>query len=491
LGNNISFLGIPNIYFNEIKEKLKITITEKIPQKIEYPLELNGEPKYWEGRLIPFKDNEAIAIIRDITDIKNARENLQYFLELNQLINKISTDFILLQSNEIDKGIEGVLGLVCEFINWDRGYIFLLNESKAVLTHEYCKKNTLPHKIIFTEFDITNFKDFFNLLRSDQEIIKFRYDVEDDKNMIAIMDKLNIKCFINLPMIVGNQFLGYIGFDSSDINKNITEENIKIYKLISQLISNVIVRKNYEMKLKENEKKLSELNASKDKFFSIIAHDLKSPFQGILGFTELLMEDYDILEDKDIKSLIKSVRSSVKNTYELIENLLNWSRMQTDKMQYNPISLNLSKTVDDVINLLLVNFEKKKIKIFNDIKEDLIIPADEKMMKSVLQNLISNAIKFSNKGSFITLASKIINEYVEVSIIDNGIGITPEDIEKLFRLDSNFSTKGTENELGTGLGLLLCKEMIERHSGTIKVHSEVGKGSKFIFSIPIKKQVPI
>lgn len=237
-------------------------------------------------------------------------------------------------------------------------------------------------------------------------------------------------------------------------------------------------------KLSESENKLKELNIKKDKFFSIIAHDLKSPFLGLMGYSELLANDIEELEKDQIKTFALDVNKIAKNLYVFISNLLEWSRLQTEKIHFHPKKINLREAVVDTVNLIFLNAARKNITITNNVDEMLNINADQNMLQSILQNLISNAVKFSNYGSDICVSACLKDGLTEISVKDCGIGIHANQLSKLFRIDTQYSRKGTANEHGTGLGLVLCKELVEKHNGKIWVESEVNKGSAFTFTIP-------
>jgi PAS domain S-box-containing protein len=243
-------------------------------------------------------------------------------------------------------------------------------------------------------------------------------------------------------------------------------------------------RKNAENIIKESEKNLKEIVATKDKFFSIIAHDLKSPFSALLGLSEILKDDIDTLTDDQKKDFADIIYKAAKTTYEMIKNLLEWSRIQTGKFIIEKEELDISKISSEVCDTLMVNALNKEIVIKNEILNDTMIFSDRNMLKLLFHNLITNAIKFSHRGGAIIIGVKTEKDFLNVFVCDSGIGIRKEDIYKLFRTDISFSIAGTEEEEGTGLGLILCKEMIEKIGGKIRVESEIGKGSTFIFSIP-------
>jgi ligand-binding sensor domain-containing protein/signal transduction histidine kinase len=229
---------------------------------------------------------------------------------------------------------------------------------------------------------------------------------------------------------------------------------------------------------------LHELNASKDKFFSIIAHDLKSPFNTIIGFSEMQKEEIKSSDLSGIEEYAGLINTSAVQTLRLLENLLEWANSQTGKILFNPVQINLSELFSEEFIILNDMAVAKNIKLNSFLTDDLKIIADKNMIKTILRNLISNAIKFTHKNGKVEVKAMIINDKAEISVSDTGIGMTNETMAKLFRIDANLSTRGTENEKGTGLGLFLCKEFVEKHRGKIWAESESGKGSVFKLVLP-------
>jgi two-component system, sensor histidine kinase and response regulator len=253
--------------------------------------------------------------------------------------------------------------------------------------------------------------------------------------------------------------------------------------LILGVTRDITERKQFEKKLKDQANKLKELNATKDKFFSIIGHDLRNPFNGIMGFSELLMNEAQGLDPDLVAQYATIINSASKQAYRLLENLLDWAKMQQGTILYAPASFSLTNIVTDEVENFKYISDQKDISLENDINKEILVYADEKMIRTVLRNLISNAIKFTPKNGKIRIAADIKNGQAEVSVSDTGIGMSPETIDKLFSIQTSFTTYGTENEKGSGLGLVLCKEFVEKHGGKITVESEQGKGSRFCFSL--------
>jgi PAS domain S-box-containing protein len=238
------------------------------------------------------------------------------------------------------------------------------------------------------------------------------------------------------------------------------------------------------LKLEESEVRLKELNVSKDKLFSIIAHDLRSPFTSFLGLTELLAEDFDEMDSLEIKILISELNKSAKNVFGLLENLLSWSRLQTGRMDYSPEFISSVDVVNKTAALYEGAAKQKKINLITQVYCANKIYADHNMIETILRNLVSNAIKFTKKDGEVVIGLNGNDEMMEFSVKDSGIGIEKENLSKLFRIDTAHTTPGTNNEVGSGLGLILCRELVERNRGSIKVESEEGAGTKFTFSVP-------
>jgi PAS domain S-box-containing protein len=253
---------------------------------------------------------------------------------------------------------------------------------------------------------------------------------------------------------------------------------------VAIIYGDITDRKKSLAALKLSEEKLRELNATKDKFFTIIAHDLKNPFNAILGLSELLKEEVQNLDNPTIVSYTNVIHSTTQQTLKLLENLLDWAGMQHGGFHFQPKELKLKNLIEFEIKAQEYIANQKNLTIHFNLQEEILLTADEKMLGSTIRNLISNAIMFTPRNGKIILEAKKSPGHVEVSISDNGVGIRMENLGKLFKTEMSFTSRGTEDERGTGLGLLLCKEFVERHGGSIRVDSKMGKGSRFTFSLP-------
>jgi PAS domain S-box-containing protein len=265
--------------------------------------------------------------------------------------------------------------------------------------------------------------------------------------------------------------------------------NYKGKKVRVTAIRDISERKKAEETLKKSEEKLRESNNTKDKFFAIIAHDLRSPFNSMLGFSDILLKDFDNYTTEEKKKFIGIINQQLNKTFNLIENLLLWSRIHSETIDFSPELLNLYSLSNETLSLLNQSAKNKSIELIIEIDENLDIEADKYMLSTIIRNLISNAIKFTDKGGKVSIDTNRMRneqkeEFVEITITDNGVGIPKEIQSKLFDIGESTSAPGTENESGTGLGLILCKEFVEKHGGKIWLESEIEKGSKFCFTIP-------
>lgn len=246
----------------------------------------------------------------------------------------------------------------------------------------------------------------------------------------------------------------------------------------------ITARKEAEEKLHQYTEELKELNANKDKFFSIIAHDLRSPFNSMLALAQLISEEYDDLSKEEMQNFAGKIFSSAKKMFGLLNNLLQWAKMQAGRMDFNPVNTKLLEAVEQTISIFQEAAIDKSITIETDIDDDVMVYCDRHMLDTILRNLVSNAIKFSYKNGVVHVSAEIKEAGVFVSVEDSGVGISKEIIEKIFTLEKNITSEGTSEESGTGLGLLLCKDFVEKHHGELSVKSVPGKGSVFSFNLP-------
>ena len=294
----------------------------------------------------------------------------------------------------------------------------------------------------------------------------------------------NSPSWIGIPLQTPSKVIGVLVLQHYEKENVYSENDVKFLISIGSQIAMAIERKKAEEEINLKNEQLQAINAEKDKFFSIIAHDLRGPLSAFVAATQILTEEIQTMEIEEIKDITLSMKTSASNIYSLLENLLEWSRLRRGGMDFVPVKLNLKKIIGESIAVLSESASKKGIEIETTIPDKLEILADNHMFESVIRNLISNAIKFTTQGGKVKVTVHSKEDHsTEIKISDSGIGISPGLISRLFQINEKTSRPGTEGEPSTGLGLLLCKEFIEKHGGKIWVESEVGLGSTFSFSI--------
>ena len=358
------------------------------------------------------------------------------------------------------------------------GYLTLSREGEIIELNFYAakilgKERRSLIKNSFGLFVTNEFKLIFNRFLNEIFLTQSRQSCE-----VTIINSENIPVNVYLiGMLNKNE-------KHADINLiDITERKQAEEKLKNVLNELTTTNKELQQSL--------QLNADKDLFISVLAHDLRNPFGVLLGFTELLSEGITKLDMDEIQKLVEEIRKSSHDTYSLLEDLLKWSRVRTGKIPFELKRMNYIAICREVVEILRSNASKKNIKINCSNVEDFNFMADEEMIKAVFRNLISNAIKFTQQDGSINVFARKAKDSIIFSVSDNGIGIAPERLGKLFDIAQFHTTRGTQNEKGTGLGLLLCKEFIEKHGGKIWVESEPGKGSTFYFSIPYQEELNV
>ena len=374
----------------------------------------------------------------------------------------------------------------------------MINYQTSSLSNDYYEEKNNIYKNQDTLKFLREINEKVRLIIKDQIASKKSFAVNAEQN-----DANYLVSFININNLYHNHSAYVVTYNKDyqieQINKSKTLSLVIgliglpiIIMLISNFYINHLKIKDQNMMLKQTEisllelnKKLEDLNYSKDRFFSIISHDLRSPFSSLIGFSQLLHQKFDDFEPDEVKESIGHIYSVSKKTYSLLENLLQWSKLQTSDMKANLSTINLYDFIIDGLDLLKASAEQKSINIMVDIQKDSIIQADREMLNVIIRNLIGNAIKFTPKGGMIELKSQKDGDFIKLKILDSGVGMDSKTLDNLFRIDIKTSNAGTEGEKGSGLGLLLCKELSIKMGGDIIVESELGKGSTFIVLLKI------
>ena len=381
---------------------------------------------------------------------------------------------------------------------WTFGLIIMLNQRLNVEINEAKEDlqlifNTSPDAVLITRLNDGVIKDvnsgLLNLTGYSKEEVIGKSTLEinlfkDSRNRQEIVDLLNEKGSID------NFEINLLHKNGSSAFGLLSAKIIEIHSIphILSATRDINERKLAEQQIKDKNEELQKLNAEKDKFFSIIAHDLRSPFNGFLGLTQLMAEELPTMTIDQLQKIAVSMRNSASKLFNLLENLLEWSRIQQGLIPFVPVNLELSQLIMDSTEIMLENANKKEINLSIDIPDNCNVFADKNMLQTIVRNLVSNAVKFTAKGGKINITVKSLSpDTIEVSINDTGIGMNKEFLENIFRIDTDTTRKGTEGESSTGLGLLLCKEFVEKNGGKLWAESEEGKGSIFYFTLQTVK----
>ncbi len=442
-------------------------IDEKDRERVAFLIEMAEEGKetptrfYFTGRKKNFSqfevensvstyeiENEkfAVWILRDVTDEKKAQNALAISEERYRSITENISESIWTAERQ-----DGKLKAVF--------YTPAIKKITSYEAHEFIDDPALWKKIIHPD----DVEDVVDKLR------KFYADSARYSNAIEcrIIDTLGNIIWIENRITLVRDTKG-------DIQK------------IFGIVSDISLSKQAEEELKKSAQNLKELNETKDRFISIISHDLRTPFSSILGFTDLLLNDKE-LDEEGKTQYIRYIQESSKSMLSLVNSLLDWTRLQTGSVKFEPERINAKELIEKSMQILSGAALQKKIVLMSEMQKDFYVHADSGLLLQVFNNLISNAIKFTKASGSIRVNAQanIEKKQVEFSVKDDGVGISKEDIPKLFKVDSKYTTSGTAGEKGSGLGLSLVHDIIQKHGGEIWVESESGKGTEFIFSIPV------
>jgi signal transduction histidine kinase len=364
-------------------------------------------------------------------------------------------------------------------------YIALYNKETNFITFPYFidkyeeEAPPQPFGKGLTEYVLKTGKPFLVDKKKDDELV-----AKGEAEIVGTQSAI----WLGVPLKIQGNTIGVMAVQDYEEKSTYTEKEKEILEAISYPISMAIERKRVEQEREKLIEELKELNLSKDNLFSLISHDLRSPFNSLLGFSEILTTEYDTLTSEEIKEYLKVIYESSKNLYGMTNNLLQFSRFQMGRIEFNPEKLNLEKLINKNVDILMGNIIKKQLSVITNVDADTFVLADEDMLNSIIQNLISNTIKFTNKGGDIKISAKVFpaqegTENVEIRIEDTGIGISEKNLDKILH-NQMFSTPGTEREYGTGLGLLIVKEFMEKNGGKIKIESKLHRGTVFICYLP-------
>lgn len=412
------------------------------------------------------------ALVRDITAQMHGEKIRNAIFKISESVNS---------TENMDTLYQKLHDIISELMPANNFYLALYDEESELLSFPYFVDEydpPQPPKKLgkgLTEY----------VLRSGQDIL---VDAKKDEELRASGEVELIgepqAIWLGIALKLEGKTMGVMVLQDYENPKAYGEEEKQILIFVSEQIAIAIDRKRKIENLKKLTEEYRQLNATKDKFFSIIAHDLKNPFNTLLGFSDMLSEDYYEMSDEERLEYVSFIKRTSEGTLSLLQNLLQWSRSQTGRISYNPENINIPTLIQNVIDLIGQNAELKNITVKNGLTQPMLAFTDKDMINTVVRNLFTNAIKFTPKGGEISITAYQSNSHMEVRIKDTGVGMDERTMDSLFQIDKSCSSPGTEGEKGTGLGLILCKEFIERNGGKIWVESEIGKGSTFIFTLP-------
>jgi PAS domain S-box-containing protein len=425
--------------------------------------DIDGEPHYW-------------GIVKDITERKKNERIIKARLELNEFSFTHSLNDVL----------QKTLDLICELTNSPIGFYHFVDENQENISLQAWSTNTIKNychtKPEMTHYSVDKAGVWAECVKTKKPVIHNDYKALENKKGLPEGHAEVIRELV-VPVLRNGKVVSILGIGNK---KSLYDQNdVDFVSFFADVAYSIVERKRHEQQIENQNTKLTELNATKDKFISILAHDLRNPFTLLITLTEILVDN---IEENKYDTAIKDVkilRDTSRNTYQLLENLLQWAYSQQNRISFYPQRLGLTSTVNDCIKMVKGNAMAKKIDISIDIAESHCVYADNEMVKTVIRNLLSNAIKYTPATGQIHISSNIINCMVEVTISDTGVGMDEKTQNTLFKIGLTKSAKGTEGEHGTGFGLILCKEFIEKQGGNIWAESEPGKGSHFKFTLPV------
>ena len=478
---------VPAETAGELSDNIEKTFKEIIapPQNREITLiSKSGEPKVIQYNNTVLRD-ETGKIVRimslglDVTNKKKEEKIQEVVFRIIQHSN---------EETDLDELFHFIHSAISELMLAENFYIALYDEKNGMITFPYFidkyDKDAPPMKFGrgLTEYILRSGKAELITRERDNELVS-----EMETELVGTQSAI----WLGIPLKIRDHTMGALVVQDYENEDTYTKKEKQILEVVAYPISRAIERKIVEQERKELILKLSKLNTSKDKLFSLISHDLRSPFNSLLGFSEILTTEYDSLTHDEVKEYLNVIYEASKNLYGMTNNLLQYSRFQVGRFDFQPVEINLTNLLKKNLNLLKGNAIRKEISLSAELNADVYVFADEEMLNSTVQNIISNSIKFTPRGGEVKIYTDIIPffseaTHVKVSIEDNGVGISRSELDKILS-EEIVSTPGTEREFGTGLGLLIVKEFVEKNGGRIDVKSKLNHGTIFSFTLPVSE----
>jgi signal transduction histidine kinase len=454
--------------------------------------ELNLFDNKWyeiHDKIISWSGNKTarLHVAYDITKRKKDEINLKILLKQQELFSDVALRFN--QQKPFANKVNEVLQDIGKFVVVDRVSLFenFAKNTSTQLVYEWCNKGVSKKINKIRPISFNRHHPLYKRILKDKTLIINDLEASEYKDNLKMFIHFNVKSVLLIPIFLHKKHLGFISFEDCRGKREWYDNEVKLLKTLGNIISTAFERKNIEEKRLRSEQKLEVADATKDRFLSIITKDLLTPFSDIKSLSSLLFDSYEQWNDEKRKLFIKSVLESANQGYKLLDNLMVWSKIQSKQIGFNPESIDIKSVIGQTIELFQGKADKKEITLTGKPDEQIFVHADYKMLNMIFYNLVNNAIKFTkNKGS-VSIKTKMLKKYLEVSICDTGIGIEKEDLKKLFRIDIDQATFGSSEEKGTGLGLIICKEFVKKNGGKIWFDADSDKGSIFKFTIPLSK----
>jgi PAS domain S-box-containing protein len=434
----------------------------------------------WHNFLFTDEEHHGKYIISSGQDVTRLKRDAKMQQVISEILHTANSE------KNLDELFKMIHLSISKLMRADNFYISLYEKEKDIISFPY----------FIDEFDVSAPPQKFGKGLTEYVLLTGKPLLVSGAKDKELMDSGEVEMvgtptaiWLGVPLKIQDNTIGVMALQDYNNPNTYSSKEQDILEVISYPISRAIERKRVEQERNELITRLKDLNDSKDKLFSLISHDLRSPFNSLLGFSEILTSEFDSLTHEEIKEYLHVIYESSKNLYSMTNNLLQFSRFQMGRFEFNPARLNLKKMIVNNLNLLKGNIIKKQLNLNIEVADNIEVFADEDMLNSIIQNLISNAVKFTYRGGDIRVSSRFLSFFeessqVEVTVTDTGVGISEENISKIFK-ENLHSTPGTEKEYGTGLGLLLVKEFIQINGGNIQAKSKAGKGTSFIFTLPV------
>ncbi len=472
-----------NDYLGKDKNKEHVLIRDHFNAFDEKWYEVQDKVIFWTNG-----EKVKLQVAYNIDHRKEDEKKLMILYRQQELFSKIALAFN--QEDAFANKVNVVIGLVGNFVGLSRVSIFenQYEENQTKLTYEWCNEGITPKINRMPIIRYSSAHPFYSQIISENLLDASDLEEEIYQSPFAIFRKFDVRAMLLIPVYLHGRHTGFVNFEMCNQIRIWQKDEIQLLKTFGNIVSTSFERKNLEEKRIRIEHNLRDANATKDKFFSIITNNLLTPFSDLTSLSSILLDNYPKWDDDKRIKFIKSIRESSKHGFKLLENLMTWSKMQSGHVEFYQQRVDIKSVINLALEQLNEKAEAKNIIISGAPETFIFVYADYLMLNTIFKNLINNAIKFTPLNGHISIGLRELDDFIEVSISDNGIGIEKAYLNSLFRIDLDNSSFGPPEEKGTGLGLIICHEFVQKHGGQIWVESEIGVGTCFKFTIPRFKE---